>query len=1068
MNSTPIFTRSKNNRVRFKVDFSRIEKGQVIKRTVKGFATRPDGNLTKKYINFVAMGNGEFSKNRMIRRGVRRFKKENIYNEDSGRFNKRSNFYTSDGKLKNRFKNYEEINGNIKKGTIIAINRDGDVEHFDIDRNLPLALRNFTGGDIDVLPLNNIKRVIERKEEIKGIELVKEISPDKIINIAIGADIIFYYMDQAHVRRTKFIINNIRVGDLTNSNMERLLKKESPDLYNLAVNFGSHKFIFEIFSTRNSDDDFKQLEDLSLRSEKPIKIFNKNLISYKPKTDLNCVKDYLLYLWGGKLKTAIMELGTDDGVNTKSIHELCVKNEIRMIAYNINKEVIKINDIINNKKYKSLYFIAYGNHIYPLKSKILDKKKDYGEYNVIIMEHGETKLIEFLENGILPDKIKGKTSSHGYTEEEGADKISILSFTVGGDKYLCNNDYFKCRDILKKWGMESKIYDGINLASIGSILLPLYIKDGQERPDTFWPSCDKFVKGGFNYHNDKYDDEKYTCEKMRKYGIQTIDKNKCYSYCLSSLSYLIYFDYRQSQNTIINEYNSDENYDKITDHHLYIATPEVSNILMPDENVYTGDILKLCHKEGLRYFIKESMTTKITFNVMRDMVSDIYDKCDDIDAKQIVNFYIGKMEKTCGERSSIVIDNIYNDEESETIPDSLKYSITNGYNVVFKSHTSYIMRNMKPVSIQIKDRSRTALYFKMKKIGLKNKDIVQIKTDSISFVSDKIVETINDFNGWKKEEYKPIPNHKMRKKYGLSFSNRSDDNDNKLYNAYAGMGKSYKVINEIIPQLIKEESQFLILTPSHSTIEEYRKLGYNCNVIQAYTLGNAEIKQGVDTIILDEIGLVDKMGHDFLYKQYLNGMDIIALGDFKQLLPVGETRPFNSPHYLGMLFKHHIQMEKNWRNDFSLKYYDNLINEKLNLIKEVKKHSVKNWNDAEKIICYTNNTACKYNKLKLEKMGEKDMFFIGSYVICKTNKLREKKMFNNFFFYIEKIEGKIITLNNGETLTKSQMKRFFKSGYASTLHGVQGKGFKSYYYAPEDLHFINGRRAYTIISRLIT
>jgi hypothetical protein len=41
--------------------------------------------------------------------------------------------------------------------------------------------------------------------------------------------------------------------------------------------------------------------------------------------------------------------------------------------------------------------------------------------------------------------------------------------------------------------------------------------------------------------------------------------------------------------------------------------------------------------------------------------------------------------------------------------------------------------NKKPISVQIKDRSRLRLFNMMKTLGLKNSDIKQVKTDSITF-----------------------------------------------------------------------------------------------------------------------------------------------------------------------------------------------------------------------------------------------------------------------------------------------------------------------------------------------
>ena len=64
-----------------------------------------------------------------------------------------------------------------------------------------------------------------------------------------------------------------------------------------------------------------------------------------------------------------------------------------------------------------------------------------------------------------------------------------------------------------------------------------------------------------------------------------------------------------------------------------------------------------------------------------------------------------------------------------------------------------------------------------------------------------------------------------------------------------------------------------------------------------------------------------------------------------------------------MMFNNIITLDTNYRNNFNKEYYDDLINENINLEEEVKKYSTDNYHEADVIICYTNDIRNIYNKL---------------------------------------------------------------------------------------------------------
>ena len=297
-------------------------------------------------------------------------------------------------------------------------------------------------------------------------------------------------------------------------------------------------------------------------------------------------------------------------------------------------------------------------------------------------------------------------------------------------------------------------------------------------------------------------------------------------------------------------------------------------------------------------------------------------------------------------------------------------------------------------------------------------------------------------------------------------------NKNNIFgNCYAGCGKSHKIINEYLTdETINKD--YVILTPSHATAKQYRKLGHNAKVIQLYSLNNKIPDE--KNIIVDEIGMVDNAGWSVLYKCKLNDKRLLGYGDKNQLLPIGTDKHYFSYNWINYMFGSLDVMTTNYRNHYEKSYYDYLINckDKKQLINEIKKYNSNTYYDAEIIIAYRNDTRRYYNKLMCDRLGIKNKYDIGTKLICKTNDFKKIGLFNNLDCVVKSCDGKTVILNDDETDFKIDINhlRHFEFGYARTLHSVQGESLKSYYYPEEDLipFFIDNRSAYTLISRLKT
>jgi hypothetical protein len=391
----------------------------------------------------------------------------------------------------------------------------------------------------------------------------------------------------------------------------------------------------------------------------------------------------------------------------------------------------------------------------------------------------------------------------------------------------------------------------------------------------------------------------------------------------------------------------------------------------------------------------------------------------------------------------------------------------------------------KPIAVQVKDYARVIMYEKMKEMKLNDSNIKQVKIDSFTFVTNSTDQkyTFDDtLSGWKKEKYNPITNYNIVDDPTLSFY-LNIPNKNVLVNSYAGCGKSYDIIHNIIPE-IKEP--YIVLTPSYASLMEYKKKNINCDVIQRYSNNNSVPKEHY--VIVDEIGMVDRMGHYMLCKCREMEKQLYLYGDFNQLLPVNETKPLNASHYMNHIALQTKILDQNQRNNFTIEYYDQIIGmSKKNAAIQVRKHSQKLpvpnskhakkkfvWDDKLTIICHRNIMVQKYNKYVLHLI-DKSRFDIGVKIRCTTNKLIKKNAMNNFKYIIvdndKKSTLKIAPDNNDEseiiTISYTEYEQNFDLAYALTIYGLQGSFVYKYHFVDEDYGYIDGRMAYTIISRIL-
>jgi hypothetical protein len=752
-------------------------------------------------------------------------------------------------------------------------------------------------------------------------------------------------------------------------------------------------------------------------------------------------------------KNELESLENDEGVTVEVLTKYCEKNIIPIMLYSITGELIynskktETKAVLEKYNQKPLVAIAYNNHIYEV-----DGKKPIREVinndKIKIIPNANEKIIELIEKKIIPGNVN-------FSCLADKSKITVVSFTANKRRYIANDEYAKCLEILTKFELQEYIYDSITIKNLGPIIEKNYLKSNI---NSFWPDEININKGGFLYKTEEDINDKKT---------KTIDKVKAYTYNLTELPYLIVCDWWTAKIT--------KNPKEIIDHYLYIAKPKKSSILLPNTNIYAGSFLNQC-KKYVDFEVLEQISTTTTENYYKTMIDDMKKHMSLNMIKDIINVLIGKGETKTRKGIEFVYKGILNKDE-EKLNDDYAIELNDKYNISFDTR-EYVKNiyNRKPIAIQVKDACRLLMFEKMKQMKLKDEDIVQVKTDSITFYGDlpKDLDK-DDITAWKQEEFKPLknaPTVKENKELSFFIDSPNPEIQRDIHLCYAGAGKTTYVINKRIPKINKETS--MVTTPSHSSMEEYKTTDINHAVIQKYTLSNTIIES--KHTIIDEIGFIDRKGHELLYKLMLLGRSYEAYGDFNQLPPVKETERFDTPQYLQYMFNKQCNvLTENHRNAFTKKYYDSLILKQKNLPNEVKKYSTENPEDAEIIICYYNKTIEKYNEIMLEKLGKK-WGQVGTRYICRSNGLLEShgiynhKMVTIVKKFKDENDTMVYKLSDKSCVNKKQLEKHFSLGYAVTVYGIQGKTINSYYWAQEDNRVFckrhGGRIAYTIISRL--
>ena len=724
------------------------------------------------------------------------------------------------------------------------------------------------------------------KEDMKNYQIIKKVVKSKktrlhiVVKVSIDISV-------------ETVIRYVKVHELLNK--ELFTPRTITHMINKAVKqyvdgiAGAIKYKIldtDIMSAFNEDDKF-ELKDMQLFKSKEVydicNIFNEEINLNN--NNLDCVRNYLMLTYHKlSIKNYVKNMNNGSaGISPRQLLDFAKKYRIFYKAFDINGNILCSHTENIDSKRKRLIICAYSSHMYILKNKFLHlhNPKNYNE--VKLVKNGLDELNKFLNNKQVPSNIK--ISNYDMNKST----FQIRSFIINKIKYLHNDEYMKCLNILKKFGIEDKIYDTINLKNICSVIEKLYSQDKTGKQiyiNSFMPECKRFINSGFNYHT------KYPVHK--KLQIQTDDKNKCYSSCLASLPFLIVLDYKKADIKKIiglDRYKHNKKDYKFIDHYMYKVSPEKNehNLLINKSYIYSGYYLNYCLNQNLKFNVSEEITTKKEFNYFKKMIEDVYNKVDNSTFKEMFNIFIGKFDKG---------DNLIDCYEFKKICDEQEANLTGGINIDINENLKMnieckqkvILHTRKPIHNQILEQSRIQIYERIKKLKLNDDDIIQIKTDSITYYGKKPKDyDSKNLYGWKQDTYIKInPKPSYDNNESFIIPDKFNLNKNGIYGqAYAGAGKSYFIENILIPEIKKNNNTFLIVGASWDSVSPYVNK-YNVTVIQKYEFHKYLIPDE-NSIIIDEHGLFRSCHWDIIYKWALLGKTIYSLGDTNQLLAFQEN-----------------------------------------------------------------------------------------------------------------------------------------------------------------------------------
>jgi hypothetical protein len=510
--------------------------------------------------------------------------------------------------------------------------------------------------------------------------------------------------------------------------------------------------------------------------------------------------------------------------------------------------------------------------------------------------------------------------------------------------------------------------------------------------------------------------------------------------------------------------------------------------------------------------------------------------------KEIINIAIGKFNKISKpvKSKSNNYKLVYTKTQDNEIFNKEEHILNEDIKIVSNKtdELSFNLYNHKPLRILLLNYSQLNILKIIDNVGIKINDIKQINTDSLSFKDnseaakhkltlgevqniysvlkqyDEYKETTeteyinNNFiyksgfytfnpykanvkdlttsgenkyklDGFKEESKTKIIKVNTFQPNNISFEKDILECNIKTYNKYAGIGKTFFIKNS----LIKDNNNYIVLSPQHSQLLEYRESGIKCDTIAHYTYNN--LMPDEELIIIDEFYNSSKKDiRKLLSWSILHQKRLILLGDNNQLKSVDNDKDNAAINceFIKNISKSgyydHDENDINYRNNYTFDIYKYIINNNFdmknteNIIKYINSKCDEGRQNI-KYICYRNATKNKFNKEMLAKLN---CSFNSSKISGDIPLICIKKVILNDELIYKKQEF-LLKANNKEfklfvnddkfyNISKTELLKSFQPAYCLTLNSIQGRTLDNYKFLTEDVYFLSSTCKYNISGAL--
>ena len=711
-------------------------------------------------------------------------------------------------------------------------------------------------------------------------------------------------------------------------------------------------------------------------------------------------------------------------------------------------EVLGTNDVT-----KCVYFKIDNNHIYPITDiklqdeirynrKILRPKIQWGEDHVYIKQPEikelkgitvvdcdlEVLFLDAFNNGVMVENVD--------VNQTGA----ITKFSYKDNWVVRDKDYNTtisalefCKElpVVKQSDVRTKKFDyrGQSLQCAVNELIDIFKVGALPKSTLTQHNLEIFNKQARGAYNRTLVDTQ---------GTHTVDIRRCHTdvlynrrHCWGVFS--CFDDFETFDGTI---YEGSFLYVK----NVYLPIGPAGSGMKLGDGIYDSEFVENCLNEGL--IVKSQITKQLQpFNSLpagyfKEVIDIIYNNFPDETAKPMINRFVG----TLNPRNEYMTDAFIT--ASKDMANEHAKSTSNAFREI---HNLYLCYTEK-VKVQIETNKPMyysvicGSYWSLYKLGkfLNPKKVIKYHSDSITIVGQVVLPTADKPHGLGSYRFTVLDEADRREVdnglYGRPFVHPSLKGPGTFIYGSAGRGKTYKLVNDILPTLDK----YVCSSTTHKVLSNLRERNiYNTKTLALlFTIPIGVNKLSflqrlVDkhkVLIVDEYTMTSQYHMKMIYYVYRLGMMIICVGDDKQTPGIdNKLIEFSKRNFWKEMMGTVIHLTHNYRFDEAL---DQVA---MGVHKGVFKYD--RVGQSESNICYTNKKRIEINKLYMRGRTVGDLKFNkGTPVISVKN---ENGLYNGLVFKVQRITDTHVYVNN-TPFDYNTFRYQFDLAYCVTTHKLQG------------------------------